>query len=142
MVLLPVSRRCSLYQFRKHAHGYCVLDLSYSPKELSSFPAEHGDPCLKAFCRCIKTKGNKRAIVNIDTLSENFEDGARVDINVLKERGIIPPDSGSYKVLARGILDKPLVIYANDFSISAVKMIALTGGEVYRVSKRYFRRKK
>jgi ribosomal protein L18E len=37
-------------------------------------------------------------------------------------------------VLADGILDKELRIYANDFSLSAVKMIALLGGEAVKVS--------
>ncbi len=86
----------------------------------------------------VVTPGRKRAVINVDTLSENFDRGDRVDINILKEKGLVPIDAGYYKVLARGTLDKPLVIYANDFSISAVKMIALTGGEVYKLPKRPF----
>ncbi|MDE6408343.1 MAG: uL15 family ribosomal protein [Anaeroplasmataceae bacterium] len=37
------------------------------------------------------------------------------------------------KVLARGVLDKPLIIEAQDYSIDAIKMIVLTGGEVRKV---------
>ena len=82
----------------------------------------------------IITEGSKRVIVNIDTISENFSDGDTVNINTLKEKGLICSDAGYIKILARGRIDKALKVYANSFSISAVKMIALTGGEVYRVS--------
>lgn len=82
----------------------------------------------------IYTSGHRHAVVNIDTLSSEFEAGATVDINILKERGIIPKDARSYKVLARGVIDKPLIILANSFSISSVKMIALKGGEAKRTA--------
>ncbi len=82
----------------------------------------------------IYTQGRRRAIINVDTLSESFAAGDRVDINVLKEKGLVPDDAGYLKVLARGAVDKPLRIYANAFSLSAVKMIALTGGEANKVT--------
>ena len=77
----------------------------------------------------IETEGTKRGIINVDTLSRSFLSGERVDINLLKEKSLIPYDTGYIKVLARGIIDKPLTVYANDFSLSAVKMIALAGGK-------------
>ena len=83
-------------------------------------------------CDVIVTWGKRRAVVNIDTLSLGFDSGSVVDINRMKEKGMIPADSGSVKVLARGSIDKPLRVKANDFSLSAVKMIALTGGEAIK----------
>jgi ribosomal protein L15 len=80
----------------------------------------------------IVTDGNKRYIVNIDTISDSFEAGNNVDINSMKEKGIIPKDAKYVKVLARGVIDKPINIIANSFSLSAVKMIALTGGTAKR----------
>ena len=82
----------------------------------------------------VLTKGNKHGIVNVDTLSRSFEAGDRVDINALKSKSLIPYDTGYIKVLARGIIDKPLYVYANDFSLAAVKMIALTGGKAIKVN--------
>ncbi len=76
----------------------------------------------------VVTSGRKRCIINVDTLSEHFLAGERVDINLLKEKGLIPSDAGYLKVLGRGSVDKKLEVYANAFSLSAVKMIALTGG--------------
>ncbi len=81
----------------------------------------------------IRTNGRRRCIVNVDTICESFSPGERVDINSMKEKGIIPADAKHVKVLARGVMDKPLKIIANAFSLSAVKMIALTGGEAIRV---------
>ena len=82
----------------------------------------------------VVTSGNRRSIINVDTLSRSFEAGDRVDINALKSKSLIPYDTGYIKVLARGIIDKPLYVYANDFSLAAVKMIALTGGKSVKVS--------
>jgi len=82
----------------------------------------------------IETDGKRRVILNIDTLSSAFKTGETVDINILKEKGIIPSDSGRIKILARGVLDKQLKVYANEFSLSAIKMIALTGGEAIKIS--------
>ena len=77
----------------------------------------------------VVTNGKRKGIINVDTLSENFESGAVVDVNALKEKCLVPDDAGYIKVLARGTIDKPLTVVANKFSPSAVKMIALTGGK-------------
>ncbi|MBO5879224.1 MAG: uL15 family ribosomal protein, partial [Clostridia bacterium] len=82
----------------------------------------------------IITDGRRRRIINIDTLSRSFASGDRIDINILKEKRLIPYDTGYIKVLARGIIDKPLDVYANEFSLTAVKMIVLSGGKAVRVS--------
>ena len=74
-----------------------------------------------------------KEIINVDTLSRSFSAGERVDINLLKRKSLIPYDTGYIKILARGIIDKPLNVYANDFSLSAVKMIALSGGKSIKV---------
>ena len=69
----------------------------------------------------------------MDTISDSFAQGDRVDVNSLKEKGLVTPETAYIKVLARGSIDKALSVYANDFSLSAVKMIALTGGEAKKV---------
>ena len=81
----------------------------------------------------VETAGDKRVIINIDTLNDNFAPGESIDINALKKKGLITADACFVKVLARGRIDKPLKVYANDFSLVAVKMIALSGGEAVRV---------
>lgn len=82
----------------------------------------------------IVTAGHKRAVVNIGAISAAFSSGDEVDINKLKEKRLVAQDVGFVKVLADGIIDKQLFVYANSFSLSAVKMIALTGGEAVKVT--------
>ncbi len=78
----------------------------------------------------------RQTIVNIDTLSEYFSDGERVGIEEMKERIPFFNKKATYvKVLARGVLTKTLEVEADDFSLDAVKMIALLGGKIYRTKK-------
>ncbi len=78
----------------------------------------------------------RQTIVNIDTLSEYFSDGERVGIEEMKERIPFFNKKATYvKVLARGVLTKTLEVEADDFSLEAVKMIALLGGKIYRTKK-------
>ena len=66
--------------------------------------------------------------INLDTICENFEDGDTVTLEALKEKKLISKNAGSVKVLARGVMTKKLTVYADKFSLQAVKMIALAGG--------------
>ncbi len=70
----------------------------------------------------------KKAIVNVDTLSQNYSAGESVTIESLIEKGIVPSGTNYVKVLARGLIDKPLHVHADDYSMDAVKMIVATGG--------------
>ena len=76
----------------------------------------------------------RKEIVNIDTLSENFASGDTVSLESLKAKGLISEKTDFYKVLARGMLDKSLVVEAQDFSADAIKMIILTGGHAVKKS--------
>ena len=51
-----------------------------------------------------------------------------VNIHTLKEKNLITEKAGRIKVLARGTMTKQLTIYADKFSLQAVKMITLAGG--------------
>ncbi len=83
--------------------------------------------------RVIYTEGSRHGVINVDTLSAAFAPGEEVDINRLKKKKLIAKDVGYLKVLARGSIDKPLTVYADDFSLGAIKMIALTGGRTFHV---------
>ena len=77
--------------------------------------------------------GNKKTFINLDTICENFEDGATVNLAALKEKKLVPADIGRIKILARGHMTKQMTIEADDFSMQAIKMIVLTGGEAVEV---------
>lgn len=72
----------------------------------------------------------KQDVINIGVLDENFKANDVITIAVLKQRGLISKKAGRMKVLADGILNKPLVIKSESYSIQAIKMIELTGGTV------------
>ena len=75
------------------------------------------------------SKGSGRMCeINLDTICDNFDDGETVTIDELRARKLINSKAGRIKVLARGVMTKTLVIYAEKFSLQAVKMIALAGG--------------
>lgn len=75
----------------------------------------------------------KQAIINIDTLSAYFDSGEKVTLDEIKKRAKGFNQKTTYvKVLARGVLDKPLTVEADAFSLQAVKMIVLTGGKAIK----------
>ena len=72
----------------------------------------------------------QQGIVNIGVLDANFNANDVITLAVLKERGLISKKAGRMKVLADGMLNKPLTIKSESYSIQAIKMIELTGGTV------------
>ena len=80
-----------------------------------------------------KKAKKEKFIVNIDSISEKFNNGEVVNLESLKAKNLLPKKCNYFKVLARGILDKKITVEANDFSKDAIKMILLTGGNVVKV---------
>ncbi len=72
----------------------------------------------------------QEGIINIGVLDDNFNANDVITLAVLKERGLISKKAGRMKVLADGMLNKPLTIKSESYSIQAIKMIELTGGTV------------
>ena len=69
-----------------------------------------------------------RGFINIGVIDQNFEAGDVVTLDKLKALGLIEKKAGRVKILADGVLSRPLTIKADSFSIQAIKMIDLTGG--------------
>lgn len=78
-------------------------------------------------------RARPKGIINIDTLSKNFFANDTVTVASLKEKRLIAKSVNHVKVLARGVLDKPLTVKMPDFSIDAIKMIILTGGKAVKI---------
>lgn len=68
------------------------------------------------------------ATVNVSDL-ECFEDGTVVDVNVLKEAGLVKKVNDGVKVLGNGELTKKLTVNAAAFSASAKEKIEKAGGK-------------
>lgn len=68
------------------------------------------------------------AIVNVSAIADLFEDGAVVDIEALKNAGLIKKELDGVKVLGNGDITKKLTIKANAFSAGAKAKIEAAGG--------------
>lgn len=72
----------------------------------------------------------QQGIINVGVLDDNFNAHDVITLAVLKEKGLMSKKVGRMKVLADGMLNKPLTIKSESYSIQAIKMIELTGGTV------------
>ena len=68
------------------------------------------------------------AIVNVSAIDEKFEEGTIVDIEALKNAGLIKDELDGVKVLGNGEITKKLTIKANAFSAGAKEKIEAAGG--------------
>jgi large subunit ribosomal protein L15 len=68
------------------------------------------------------------AIINIGQLAE-IDANTEIDINYLRERGMIKKGPSLLKVLGDGELKTALVVYADKFSAKAAEAIAQAGGQ-------------
>ncbi len=84
----------------------------------------------------VVTDGNGTAEVSLGIINDNFSYGDFVDINSLKKLNIVSQDVSKLNITSVGVIDKPLKIMANEFDITAVKMISLSGGEAIKVKSR------
>lgn len=101
-----------------------------SAEEVSEFMSDEDVALLTIKKEIVTRKVGKKAIVNIDVISKFFKDNETVTLEALKAKKLVDRQATQVKVLARGILDKPLIVKADSFSKDAIKMIVLTGGEV------------
>jgi large subunit ribosomal protein L15 len=69
------------------------------------------------------------AIVNVEAL-EQFDSGARINRELLEERGLINGRFHGIKILGRGKLTKSLTVEAHKFSATARQQIEAAGGSV------------
>lgn len=73
--------------------------------------------------------------INVGDLDALFEDGTTVDVDILKESGIlsIPKVNDGIKILGDGELTKKLTVKAKKFSSSAKEKIEKAGGQIQEV---------
>lgn len=73
------------------------------------------------------------ATVNLRDL-ERFESGTKVTPGLLQERRIVKDLKAGLKVLAEGMLSKPLSVVAHKFSKQAIEKILASGGMIEVIS--------
>ena len=77
------------------------------------------------------------AVVNLDAIAEQFDTGAVVTPELLREKGLVHGKRAPIKGLARGDVSKQLTVKAHKFSGKAAEKLAAAGGaaEVLEVAK-------
>ena len=75
----------------------------------------------------------KYTILNIKDF-ESFDSGTRVDLQTLKDSGLVKNTKFELKVLGEGVLTKSLTIAAHRFSGAALIKIKEAGGEAVALS--------
>lgn len=110
-------------------HHHTSITMEEADKEMSD---EKAEAAIEEDTIHHHQKGSKE-IVNIDTLSQNYNDGDEVTLESLKEKKLVSSKAGYVKVLARGRLDKKLTVDLDDYSLQAVKMIVLLGGHAKKI---------
>ena|SRR3972149_2163312 len=76
------------------------------------------------------------AVVNVGDLEAEFEAGATVDPEALRQAGLATGQYDRVKILGQGELSKQLLVRADGFSESAVEKITKAGGEAVVIEPR------
>lgn len=71
-------------------------------------------------------------IIRIDVLDANFEDGAFINLDVLKRKGLMHPEATTLKILSKGhyVLGKAFTVETHRISDEARRVILRAGGDV------------
>ncbi len=77
--------------------------------------------------KCINSKDI--VAINLSLLNSVFEDGAVVDIDALKAKGLVSHVRDGVKILGNGEITKKLTVKVNYFSASAKEKIEAAGGK-------------
>lgn len=72
--------------------------------------------------------------INVSLLETIFESGAKVDIDVLRNKGLLPKHADTIKILGEGELTKKLTITAHRASATAKEKVEKAGGSITIVS--------
>lgn len=70
------------------------------------------------------------ATINLGSLGDVFDEGATIDLDALRSRGMVKKNRDLLKILADGEISKGLVIRAHKFSRAAVEKITAAGGSI------------
>ena len=73
-------------------------------------------------------------VVNIDMLEKNFDAGAEVTTDALRQKGLIGKAVAPLKILGNGEISKALTVKAEKFSASAKSKIEAAGGKAEEIA--------
>lgn len=113
-------------------YDYMVKD-SYTRQEAEALPSQFAAQLIEPVEDEVYQYRFIKTTVDLDTLSENFEDGDVVDIAAIREKGLGVENTNYLIVKDSESISKKFKVFANEYTPNAVKMICLSGGEAYMV---------
>ena len=75
------------------------------------------------------------ALVDVGVLDENFQDGDVIDLETLKDRGLVMSGAKILKIYKSGELTKSLTVVADHFTMDAIFAIDGAGGNIQMIKK-------
>ena len=119
----------------KKGYGYLSKGQEVTLESVEQLPDELGARFVQ------KSEGRLmsryvRTSVTLGELASRFNDGDIVNIDAIKASGI-GSKNANYLIVEDGqSIDKKLKVYADEFSPNAIKMIAIAGGEVFKIERK------
>ena len=104
-----------------------IEDVQDMPEELAERFTQSSEG--KQINRFVRTR------VTVDELAGAFNDGEVVTIEAVRARGIGGRNANYLIVEDGNVLDKKLVVYADEIAQNAVMMVVLCGGEVFKIDR-------
>lgn len=116
----------------RKGYGYLVRD-SITLEQAQQLPDELAEQLADVYTEENKFMRFIKTTVSLDDIVGQFDDGDVVTIDSIREGGI-GVQNANYLIIEDGqVVNKKLKVYVDEITPNAVKMIALAGGEVYRI---------
>ncbi len=75
------------------------------------------------------------ALVDVGVLDENFQSGDQIDLDALKEKGLVLPTAKILKIYKSGEITKSFTVVADHFTMDAIFAIDGAGGNIQMIKK-------
>lgn len=116
----------------RKGYGYLVRD-AFTLEQAEALPDELAEQLADVYTEENKFMRFIKTSVSLDDIVAQFDDGDVVTIDSIREGGI-GVQNANYLIIEDGqLVNKKLKVYVDEITPNAVKMIALAGGEVYRI---------
>lgn len=117
---------------QRKGYGYLIKD-EIKLEDVEQMPDEFAEVLADVSTDESKSMRFIKTTVTLEEIAEHFEDGDIVTIDTVRESDIGAPNA-NYLIVEEGQkLNKKLKVYVDEITPNALKMIALAGGEVYKI---------
>lgn len=101
------------------------FDYGSSKGTPSNEPSEYFAPQSS---RPAPASNSSMIVLDLYAVEEYFEDGSEIDLEILKDMGVVPSNAAALKVRCTGALSKQFTVNANVFTEDAIRAINAVGG--------------